>query len=142
MRILSLTGFVLFFFQSLIELSAIPVLAENSFWLIPFSFSNSKILSLIVFMTLPSYSQYIYKLTLFYISISPVLYFVNTYLYIYKNLWYLAPLKHSAYPFSIHLSYFSQNVSTTSFRFYLTIDTLAVRLYTSHYLGVFGTFTH
>ena len=85
MRILSLTGLVLFFFQSLIELSAIPVLAENSFWLIPFSFSNSKILSLIVFMTLPSYSQYIYKLTLFYISISPVLYFVNTDLYIYKN---------------------------------------------------------
>ena len=30
---------------------------------------------------------------------------------------------------------------TTSFRFHLTMDTLAVQLYTSHYLGVFGTCT-
>ena len=28
-----------------------------------------------------------------------------------------------------------------SFRFHLAMDTLAVRLYTSHYLGVFGTYT-
>ena len=31
--------------------------------------------------------------------------------------------------------------NTASFRFYLTIDTLAVQLYTSHYLGMFGTYT-
>ncbi len=30
---------------------------------------------------------------------------------------------------------------TASFRFHLTMDTLTVQLYTSHYLGVFGTFT-
>ena len=29
---------------------------------------------------------------------------------------------------------------TASFRFHLTVDTLAVQLYTSHYPGVFGTF--
>ena len=30
---------------------------------------------------------------------------------------------------------------TASFRFHLTVDTLAVRLYISHYLGMFGTYT-
>ena len=35
----------------------------------------------------------------------------------------------------------TRNLLTTSFRFHLTMDTLAVQLYTSHYLGVFGTFT-
>ena len=28
-----------------------------------------------------------------------------------------------------------------SFRFHLAVNTLAVRLYTSHYLGAFGTYT-
>ena len=35
----------------------------------------------------------------------------------------------------------TRDLLTASFRFYLTVDTLAVRLYTSHYLGVFGTCT-
>ena len=35
----------------------------------------------------------------------------------------------------------TRDLLTASFRFHLTMDTLAVRLYTSHYLGVFGTFT-
>lgn len=35
----------------------------------------------------------------------------------------------------------ARDLLTASFRFYLTIDTLAVQLYTSHYLGVFGTCT-
>jgi hypothetical protein len=30
---------------------------------------------------------------------------------------------------------------TASFRFHLTMDTLAVQLYISHYLGMFRTFT-
>ena len=30
---------------------------------------------------------------------------------------------------------------TASFRFHLAMDTLAVQLYTSHYLGMFGTCT-
>ena len=33
----------------------------------------------------------------------------------------------------------ARDLLTVSFRFHLTMDTLAVRLYTSHYLGVFGT---
>ena len=35
----------------------------------------------------------------------------------------------------------TRDLLTASFRFYLAIDTLAVRLYTSHYLGMFGTCT-
>ena len=35
----------------------------------------------------------------------------------------------------------TRDLFTASFRFHLTMDTLAVRLYTSHYLGVFGTYT-
>ena len=35
----------------------------------------------------------------------------------------------------------ARDLLTVSFRFHLTMDTLAVRLYTSHYLGVFGTCT-
>ena len=35
----------------------------------------------------------------------------------------------------------TRDLLTASFRFYLTIDTLAVQLYTSHYLGMFGTYT-
>ena len=35
----------------------------------------------------------------------------------------------------------TRDLLTASFRFHLTVDTLAVRLYTSHYLGVFGTYT-
>ena len=54
-NILSDTGFVLFFFQSLIELSAIPVLWANSFCVIFLSFSNSNILSLTVFIPLFSF---------------------------------------------------------------------------------------
>ena len=34
-----------------------------------------------------------------------------------------------------------KNPFTASFRFHLTMNTLAVQLYTSHYLGVFGTYT-
>ena len=35
----------------------------------------------------------------------------------------------------------TRGLLTASFRFHLTMDTLAVQLYTSHYLGMFGTFT-
>ena len=35
----------------------------------------------------------------------------------------------------------TRDLLTASFRFHLTMDTLAVQLYTSHYLGVFETFT-
>ena len=35
----------------------------------------------------------------------------------------------------------TRDLLTASFRFHLTTDTLAIRLYTSHYLGMFGTCT-
>ena len=53
----------------------------------------------------------------------------------------------SVYGGSINLALYAISVRrtrdllTASFRFYLAIDTLAVRLYTSHYLGMFGTCT-
>ena len=34
----------------------------------------------------------------------------------------------------------TRDLPTTSFRFHLTVNTLAVQLYISHYLGMFGTF--
>ena len=35
----------------------------------------------------------------------------------------------------------TKDLPTASFRFHLTMDTLAVQLYISHYLGMFRTFT-
>ena len=34
-----------------------------------------------------------------------------------------------------------RDLLTASFRFHLAMDTLAVQLYISHYLGMFGTYT-
>ena len=53
----------------------------------------------------------------------------------------------SVYGGSINLALYvisvrrTRDLLTASFRFYLAIDTLAVRLCTSHYLGMFGTCT-
>ena len=83
-NILSLTGFVRFFFQSLIELSAIPVLWANSF-------SDSYLFLLIIQISYRLSSSfyfsfiYIYSQRPFPCILSYFSQFVYTYLLFYKN---------------------------------------------------------